>query len=216
MSTYSRQASVAVPPRTDTQRARQLAAAGIAGPVLFVVLVVVQGQLWDVYSHLRHPISGLAAAPNGWIQNVNVALLGVLFVIFAAALHRGIATRPRNIGSVLLAVSGVGLVGAGLFPASDIMANGDAHGAMFLLTIASASTGLIAISRRMAHDPHWRNHATYTAGSGITMIVLFLVVGGLAFPADAPLHGALGLLQRTLVAVWFACIVALAARLLSR
>ena len=52
-------------------RTRALALAGIIGPIWFTTLVVVQRWLLPDYSHVRLPISALAAWPTGWLQNVN-------------------------------------------------------------------------------------------------------------------------------------------------
>jgi uncharacterized protein DUF998 len=49
----------------------RLALAGIIGPVVFATLMVVQGFLLPDYSHVRLPISALAAWPTGWIQVLN-------------------------------------------------------------------------------------------------------------------------------------------------
>lgn len=67
-------------PRTST-----LALAGIVGPIWFTTLVVLQGVLLPDYSHVRLPISALAAWPTGWIQNVTFCIAGVLTIAFAAA-----------------------------------------------------------------------------------------------------------------------------------
>ena len=45
--------------------------AGLIGPVLFSTAIVVQGAMLPEYSHVRLPISALAAWPTGWIQNIN-------------------------------------------------------------------------------------------------------------------------------------------------
>ena len=47
-------------PRTST-----LALAGIIGPIWFTTFVVLQGVLLPDYSHVRLPISALAAWPTG-------------------------------------------------------------------------------------------------------------------------------------------------------
>ena len=54
-----------------TARSSTLALAGIIGPIWFTTFVVLQGLLLPDYSHVRLPISALAAWPTGWIQNIN-------------------------------------------------------------------------------------------------------------------------------------------------
>jgi hypothetical protein len=50
--------------------------------------------------------------------------------------------------------------------------------------------------------------------SGIAIVALFLTIGAVAIPPDAPLHPWLGLLQRLTLALWFAATIVLAFRLL--
>lgn len=71
-----------------------LALAGIIGPVWFTTLVIVQGFLLPEYSHVRMPISALAAWPTGWIQTLNFYVFGALTMALAIGLDQGVhATR---------------------------------------------------------------------------------------------------------------------------
>ena len=102
--------------RTLTRTAN-LALAGIIGPIWSTALIVVQGVLQPGYSHIRMPISALAAWPTGWIQNLNFYVMGALTIIFALALHRSVRPTSRGgAGVALLAIGGLGLVLDGLFP----------------------------------------------------------------------------------------------------
>src|SRR6476620_3267031 len=98
-------------------RVRTLALAGIIGPIWFTTLVVVQGFLLTDYSHVRLPISALAAWPTGWIQDINFFVCGSLTMVYAFGLHRGVQrTRQGSIGFALLLLSGLGILLAGVFP----------------------------------------------------------------------------------------------------
>src|SRR5262245_10660801 len=79
-------------------RVRTLALAGIAGPVLFTALVILQGLLIPEYSHVRLPISALEAWPTGWIQRLNFWAIGLLNIAFAYALHQRV--QPARGGAV--------------------------------------------------------------------------------------------------------------------
>ena len=97
-----------------------LAAAGIAGPVIFAVVALVQSLLRPEHSLVRHPISALAAGPSGWVQDVNFLVLGSLMIAYAIGLHLGVRpTRWGVVGLAFLVLSGAGLVWAGLFPSTD-------------------------------------------------------------------------------------------------
>ena len=196
-----------------------LAAAGIAGPIIFGVVGLVQSVLRQDHNLVAHPISALAAGPSGWVQNVNFLLFGLLMIAYAVGLHLGV--RPSRwgvVGVAFLVLSGIGLVWGGVFPATDSAGAFDENRVLhipgFIMTFLGGGIGLVVISRRMARDPRWKSVATYALATGITMLVLILVGGGLVRPPGAPLHAWFGLFQWVLLAVWFPCTIILALRLL--
>jgi hypothetical membrane protein len=202
--------------RWTLTRTGNLALAGIIGPIWFTALVVLQGVLQPDYSHIQMPISALAAWPTGWIQNLNFYVMGALTIIFALALHRSVRPTSRGgTGVALLAIGGLGLVLAGLFPwkmVDGVPTETPSHVVGAITTFASTGLGLIVFSRRMSADSRWRHLATYTLCSGIAVLVLFVLVGFFAVDDGAPLHSWTGLLQRVLVAVWCVWVIALAVR----
>ncbi len=102
------------PPSNSRNRVSALAAVGIAGPIVFTALVVVQGLLHPDYSHVAMPISALAAWPSGWLQIVSFLAFGLLTIANAIGLHLGVDQgRGGVLGPALLVLSGVGLVVAG-------------------------------------------------------------------------------------------------------
>jgi len=197
---------------------RWLAIAGVIGPLLFIALVVAQGMLQPDYSHIAMPISALAAWPAGWMQNLNFFLLGTLNAAFTVGLHNAIrATRFGLIGILLLLVSCLGILIAGLFPwinLNGVPTETPQHIVGAVLTFSGASIGLLVLSRRMTADPKWHGLSAYLLGSGIVMIILFVAVGFFAVDAGTPFHRWAGLLQRVLVAVWVTCQLIVARRLL--
>lgn len=196
-----------------------LALAGIAGPIIFVAAALVHSLLRPDHSLLGHPISALAAGPSGWVQNINFLLFGSLMIAYAIGLHLGVRpTRWGAVGLAFLVLSGVGLVWASLFPATDATGAFDENRLLhipgFIMTFLGGGIGLIVMSRRMASDPRWQSVATYALATGIAMLVLILAGGGLVRPPGAPLHAWLGLFQWVLLAVWLPCTVVLALSLL--
>ncbi len=196
-----------------------MAAAGIAGPIMFAVVALVQSLLRGDHSLVTMPISALAAGPSGWVQDVNFLVFGSLMIAYAIGLHLGV--RPARwgmVGLAFLVLSGVGLVWVGLFPATDatgaFQENRVLHIPGFIVTFLGAAIGLIMMSRRMARDLRWQSFATYALVTGIAMLVLFLAGGGLVRPPGAPLHAWFGFFQWVLLAVWFPCTIILAFRLL--
>jgi hypothetical membrane protein len=190
--------------------------AGIFGPIWFITLVIIQGIMQPDYSHIRMPISALAAWPAGWIQSVNFFVFGTLLAAFTLGVHNTIRpTRFGVAGIVLLLASCVGMVIAGLFPwvnVNGVPTETKPHVVGAILVFSGGSLGLVILSRRMAADPDWRGLSSYVLATGIVMVILFIALGWFAVDDGTPLHPWAGLLQRVLVAIWIACTVVMARR----
>jgi hypothetical membrane protein len=195
--------------------------AGIIGPVLFTAAFMAQEAFRrDEYDPFAQPVSALEAGPSGWIQQLNFVVFGLLTIVFAVGLHRGLrASRAGIVGPGLLSVSGIGLLAAAAFPlredAAGLTYDPGGHvfaGPTFFL---SSALGLIVVSRRLAHDPRWQSIARYTLVAGIVALAGFAVGGALVVPDAAPLHDWVGLYQRLIIlAVIFPCRIVLSLRLL--
>lgn len=202
-------------------RIRLLAFAGIIGPVLFTVTFLVQELLRaGEFDPVAETVSALAAGRNGWVQQLNFIVFGLLTIACAFGLHLGIAPSKAGVaGPALVLVSGVGLLIAAAFPLREDE-SGDTYdpgghavaGVTFFLSSAAA---LVVLSRRLAHDPRWRSLAAYTLTAGALGLAGFILMGVLVIPDGAPLHEWAGLLQRIIVlAILFPCRLILAFNLL--
>jgi hypothetical membrane protein len=193
-----------------------LAHAGVVIPVWFTTLVVVQGWLQPDYSHIRMPISALAAWPTGWIQNVNFYVAGTLIVLFAYGLHHAVKPgRWGSIGVTLLAIGGLGVILAGVFPwtmVNGVPTENAPHVVGAVTAFGATGLGLLVFSRRLASDPRWRDLAAYTLGTAVAVLCLFVTVGFFAVDDGAPLHAWAGLIQRLLCFVWFTWMIVVAFR----
>jgi len=146
-----------------------LAAAGIVGPILFTVGFVAQGflrsDLRNGYNPIAQQISDLTAGPDGWVQQVNFVVFGLLLIAFAIGLTLGIRTTwPWRIGSVLVTWNGIELVIAGLFPLREDAAGHifdplgvhGVNGTVFFLCIGVV---LGVLSRHLDRDERWRDRS---------------------------------------------------------
>jgi hypothetical membrane protein len=201
---------------------RVAAWAGVIGPILFTAGFLLQEALRrDEYSPMTEPVSALEAGPNGWLQQLNFVVFGVLTIIFAAGLHRGVsATRLGNIGPLLLGLSGVGCLLAAAFPlredAQGVTYDPGGHIVAGMIFFLSSAVGLLVLSRRLGQDDRWRGLAGYAAAAGALALVGFVLMGALVMPDDAPLHDWAGLGQRLIVVgILFPCRVLLGVRLLT-
>lgn len=83
---------VAAPPERAPASVRIGALAGIVGPILFTLGFLAQEAFRRPdYSAVTEPVSALEAGPNGWVQQVNFVVFGVLMLTFVVGLHRGVA-----------------------------------------------------------------------------------------------------------------------------
>jgi hypothetical membrane protein len=206
---------------TRSDLMRWAAMAGIAGPVLFTLGFVAQEQLRrGEYDPISEVVSALEAGTHGWIQQVNFVVLGVLTMIFAVGLHRGLApSRGGIVGPVALFISGAANLLGAIFPLREDAAgttyDPGGHQVAGTLFFASSFIALIALSRRCAADPRWRSIAGWVLAAGVLAALSFPLMGALVIPEDAPLHDWAGLAQRLIVLVLlFPARVALAVRLL--
>jgi hypothetical membrane protein len=199
-----------------------LAWAGIVGPILFTVVFLAQEALRrDEFNPVAEPISALEAGPNGWVQQLNFVVLGLLTMAHAIGLHRGM--RPARggwAGPALLFITGMANLVAGAVPWREDHAGityaPAAHTVGGMIFFLGSPAALIALSRRMRHDPSWRGLAPYTLGSGLVLLAVAVVGAVFVRPDAAPLHDWAGLVQRIMVlAVLFPCRIALGVRLLS-
>lgn len=200
---------------------KPLAYAGIAGPIIFTALVIVQGVLQPDYSHIRQPISALAAWPLGWVQETAFLILGLSMMALAFGLHQGIrpgkTASQGGAGAALLAMGGVGVLVAGAFSwkmVDGVPTETPPHVVGAITSFVATGLGFVRLSRRMAGDSGWCDLASYTKASGLAVLLLFVAVGFFAVNDGAPLHAWAGLLQRVLCAVLFSCVIVLGLRLI--
>ncbi len=211
------------PRRMTTQSGSDIramgAVAGMIGPVLFTVGFVVQGWFRrSDYDPISETISALEAGPNGWVQQLNFFVFGILMMIFATGLAVGLRTRRRWIASAMIFWWGVGLLLAGAFPLRQTV-DGETYDATGLhqpsgfVFFFSTWAGLAVLSWCLRSDPGWRSLSRYTLITSAALALLFVVLGVFAIPDSGPLHPWAGLLQRIYLALWFLCVIVLAFRL---
>jgi hypothetical protein len=217
METLTRVAA-GTPQRPPSPPSRLLRAGLIAGP-LFTVAYLIEGALrGHGYSALRHPVSSLALGSQGWAQVVNFELSGLLVLLLAIGLRRSLRPGPGALAvPVLVAVWGLGLIGAGAFvtdpvggyptAASPVTWHGQLHDLAFslpgfaALTLAMLTTAVAFARRRSGR------FAVYSALSGIAFATMF----ALATVGFADASATAGLWQRLCVSVGWLWLAVLAA-----
>jgi Protein of unknown function (DUF998) len=114
-----------VTPHTSAERVTKredsfttaLLAGGVVGGVAFPVLMLAVGAVREDYSALHQPGSMLSLGAGGWVQIVNFVVTGLLMIAYANGLRRALRSgQGATWAPLLIAIYGVGLVGAGVFP----------------------------------------------------------------------------------------------------
>ena len=130
---------------------------GIAAGPFWVGLVLVQMATRPGFDIRRHAVSQLTLGDLGWVQMTDFIVAGALVVAFAVGVRRMLnGARGGAWGALLIGVYGLGLAGAGLFPADpaygfppgtpDAPGQFSSHGALHLLFASVAFLSIIAAS----------------------------------------------------------------------
>ena len=97
---------------------RTLLVCGVVAGPFFVATSLTQAFARTGFDLARHPISLLSLGSLGWIQIANFVIGGILYSIGAVGLRTALRTGSgRTWAPVLVGITGVGLIIAGLFTA---------------------------------------------------------------------------------------------------
>lgn len=214
----------------EDKATRWLLAGGVVGPLLFVVVLLIEGATRPGYNAWRTFGSQLSLSDQGWEQVANFLLCGLLCLGFALGLRRALGGgRGAIAGPVALAVFGTALIVAGIFktdpglgyppgvPASSSPTPyGAVHALAGLFVFVSLAVACFALAWRFAGTLRQRGWALYSAVTGV-IVLLSLVFCNVA--ANQIMNGTqpnapAGLLQRIGIIAGWIWAAALAWRLL--
>ena len=201
---------------------------GLAGPVLFVVALLVEGAIRQDYDSARMFGSLLSIGDQGWQQVTNFVISGLLIVLFAFGLRPVVRNGPASRwGPIMIGAVGLGLIGAGVFvtdpalgypPGAPLGLGTDRppswHGGLHLLASLFVFVGLslacfiFAQRFRSSADRPW---TVYSRASGVGMLGFFVAAMAGA-SGSAGLDSVAGWLQRASISIGFAWIAMLALR----
>jgi hypothetical membrane protein len=190
---------------------KAFALSGIAGPILFTILVIVEGLLRPGYSQVAQVISelGQVGTPNAILQDANFVATGLLLIAFAVGLYRGIGRgRFVTLGIALFLVfPGVMVLVGTLFPLPDPVHTPLSIAGFIVLIVA-----VFVVSFGLRKDDRWKRLASYSLGTGVVLVGLLLLIIATGQGVLAPYFG---LLQRLFIVPVFLWIEVLAIRLLA-
>jgi hypothetical membrane protein len=208
----------------QTLTLRLLLACGAIGPLLFIVVFLIEGATRPDYSAWHNFVSLLSLGEQGWMQIANFLICGVLVLCFAIGLRRVLRQgKGSTWGPILLGIFGLSLIGAGLFVPDPLLGyppgapntptfHGILHMVVSLIAFISLPAACFVLARRFAGDPAWRSWTLYSIATGILVVVFFIAADVVASPnPNAPA----GLVQRLSIIIGWGWIALLALRLVS-
>jgi hypothetical protein len=197
---------------------------GVLGDALFIVAYVVEGAARPGYSGLRFSISSLSLGPDGWMQQANFILFGVLLIVSAFGWRTALKPGTGAIWYPLLkGVIGITLIVAGGFsqdpavgyPPGAVAGANSVHGTIHdlaaFVSITALAVSVILLGVRFARERRWRLWAPFAILIGISAIVFIAIFGALNGRPGAPA----GLFERLAVGIEPVLMVAIFVRLLS-
>lgn len=220
------------PPQDYPLTTRLLIACGAIGPLLFIVVFLIEGAIRPGYSAWHNFVSDLSQSNQGWVQIASFLICGVFVFCFALGLRQVLRSGKGAVwGPLLLGLFGLLLLIAGIFVTDPSLGyyppgtssslqtlHGTIHGTNAPLVFGSLTIAIFVLARRFASDPAWRGWAFYSLVTGIILIVSFiacLVVAQLdtrGVLSNSPV----GLLERIAIIAGWGWVALLALRLLSQ
>jgi len=203
--------------------------AGVVGPLLFIVVFLIEGFTRPGYSQWRNFVSQLATGPGGWVQVLNFYVCGLLVLAFAFALRWELKGTRGAIGApVLLGAFALTLLLAGTFSTDPALGyppgvpavqtpTGAIHGVAGLLAFTTLPAAAFVMAWHFAREGE-RAWMLYSIAVGVVVLVMFFA-GGFTSQADASgsWHNApTGFLQRIAILAGFTWISAVAWRFVSQ
>src|SRR5579859_852507 len=168
---------------------RLLLWAGAVGPLLFVVVLLIEGATRPGYSAWHTFGSLLSLGDQGWMQITNFIVCGILTLGFAIGLRQVLHSGKGSVwGPILLGFFGLLLVIAGIFvtdpgqgypvgvaPLANPTGHGVIHALCGLAIFVTLPIATFVMTRRFVGDSAWRGWMLYSLFTGSIMIVSFIV-----------------------------------------
>ena len=163
----------------SSDRKRSVLAIGsILGPIILTFTVLILGFIRPNYSHSMQLMSelGEVGAPNAIFMNVATAILGISILLFAFGLHGIARGTSGKVGSSIMLVGGICMVGGGIFPCDPgcvpVSFIGSLHETVSLIGFSAVIFAPFAISQEFTHSEVWRGYRLYSLITGVCTALL--------------------------------------------
>lgn len=165
---------------------RKLLYAGVVGPLLFIVVFLLEGATRPGYSAWRHYVSQLATGDFGWVQVLNFLVCGVLVLAFAAGLRQALRGTRGSVGApVLFGLFALALLVAGVFSTDPALGyppgaspvhtvHGAIHGFAGLAAFSTLPAAAFVMAWHYGAEPGATRWRLYSLVVGLVIIVFFI------------------------------------------
>ncbi|HKW59716.1 MAG TPA: DUF998 domain-containing protein [Candidatus Dormibacteraeota bacterium] len=165
---------------------RRLLYAGVVGPLLFIVVFLLEGATRPGYSAWRHYVSQLATGDFGWMQVLNFLVGGMLVLAFAAGLGHALRGTRGSIGApVLFGLFAIALLVAGVFSTDPALGypvgaapvhtvHGAIHGFAGLAAFSTLPVAAFVMAWHFGSEPGAGRWRLYSLAVGLVIIVFFI------------------------------------------
>jgi len=156
------------------------ALAGIAGPMIFLLIVFIIDFIQPGHNPIYETVSELVSGSYGWLQTVSFLIFGTLLMIFALRLYLATSRNKISIvASALLGLSGFFFLILGAFPVQTSEAETTLtqliHNIAAGITGGSFIIGCFSFSLYFRTDPQWQRYWVYTAITAIACLFFALL-----------------------------------------
>lgn len=162
-----------------------LRSGAVAGPA-FLAVSLLQVPLKDGFDLTRHAFSFLALGDQGWVQQLNFVVTGILFGLAAVQLRRRLAGRLRRVAVASGVLMGGGMALAGIFRVDpsfgfpqgapeglpdQMSLNGALHGLGFAVSMTAWVVLLVALGLAVHRSGHRATARTcFTAAAALPLV----------------------------------------------
>jgi len=167
------------------------ALAGIAGPILFAVVVTaltfaeagfMRSIGWQPFGNVLDWPSGLAMGPYGWLMTLNFFISGALMAFFAYGLRLAL---QEKFATTLLMLAGVAMMGLVFTTDPTIRSypktwHGILHDSFFAVLGVLLMLGMLLLGRVFQKRERWATLAVYTWAT-LALVIPTFWLKGMAF-----------------------------------
>jgi hypothetical membrane protein len=154
---------------------------GIAGPILFWILLLLAQSLHPGYNPWENSISRLIFGPFGWLQTVNFCLLTLFTAAFGVAVYFCIAKSfVGRLAASFLIIMGLAQLLTTIFRV-DVNPSGtkslaySIHNWVFIMSAGSFPFGALLLVPSLWSDKRWRPFAYATIAAAVADLSLELL-----------------------------------------